>query len=571
MNEGSSSVVTATADGPPTDRVRELLDLFGVPDACAAGLLCDRHPADSVAFTVVEKDLTATDLTYGELRRDSARFAAALADLEVGPGDAVATLMGKSADLVVALLGIWRRGAVHVPLFTAFAPSAVALRLGASGAKAVVVEADQRGKLAPSEDIPADRPWRTVVAGGAPEGAELSFGELLSRYSGDEPQGRPVATGAEAPLILLFTSGTTGAPKGVPIPVKALASFQAYLEFGLDVRDDDVFWNAADPGWAYGLYYAILGPLAAGRRSLLLHAGFSPALTWQVMRDFGVTNFAAAPTVYRSLRAATDPVPDGLRLRRASSAGEPLTPEVVGWSEQALGVAVRDHYGQTEHGMVVAAAWADGVRTPVPPGSMGRPLPGWSAEVLYEERDEPAPPGTLGRVALSVTDSPLLWFSGYADAPEKTAERFTADGRWYLTGDAGLRDDSGCFFFSSRDDDVIIMAGYRIGPFDVESVLVQHESVLEAAVIGVPDALRGEVLEAYVVLRPGTPPDEDLVTELQELVKRRFAAHAYPRAVHFTDQLPKTPSGKIQRFLLRRQRAQATDRPQTGPTRETNS
>ncbi|MGQ4360870.1 AMP-binding protein [Streptomyces sp. SAS_272] len=571
MNEGPDPVVTATAGGSPEDRVRELLGLVGAPDACAAELLCDRHPADSVAFTVVEKDLTSTDLTYGALRRDSARFAAALADLGVERGDAVATLMGKSADLVVALLGIWRRGAVHVPLFTAFAPSAVALRLGASGAKAVVVDADQRGKLAPGEDMPADQPWLSVVAGGAPEGAELSFGELLSRYSGDEPQGRPASTGADAPLVLLFTSGTTGAPKGVPVPVKALASFQAYLEFGLDVRENDVFWNAADPGWAYGLYYAILGPLAAGRRSLLLHAGFSPALTWQVMAAFGVTNFAAAPTVYRSLRAATDPVPEGVRLRRASSAGEPLTPEVVEWSEKALGVAVRDHYGQTEHGMVVAAAWADAVRTPVPPGSMGRPLPGWSAEVLYEERDEPAPPGTLGRVALSVPDSPLLWFTGYLDAPEKTAERFTADGRWCLTGDAGSRDRNGCFSFSSRDDDVIIMAGYRIGPFDVESVLVQHERVLEAAVIGVPDTLRGEVLEAYVVLRPGTPPGEDLVTELQQLVKRRFAAHAYPRAVHFTDQLPKTPSGKIQRFLLRRQRAQTTGRPLPDPTRKANS
>lgn len=580
MNERSASVVTAGVDGPPAGRVRELLGLFGAPDACAAELLCDRHPADAVAFTVVEEDLTATELTYADLRRDSARFAAALADLGIGPGDAVATLMGKSADLVVALLGIWRRGAVHVPLFTAFAPSAVALRLGASAAKAVVVDADQRGKLAPGEDMPADRPWLTVVAGGAPEGAELSFGELLARYSGDEPQGRPVATGADAPLVLLFTSGTTGAPKGVPVPVRALASFQAYLEFGLDVREDDVFWNAADPGWAYGLYYAILGPLAAGRRSLLLHAGFSPALTWQVMAAFEVTNFTAAPTVYRSLRAASDPVPDGLRLRRASSAGEPLTPEVVSWSEQALGVAVRDHYGQTEHGMIITAAWADAVRTPVPPGSMGRPLPGWSAEVLYEERDEPAPPGTLGRVALSVPDSPLLWFTGYTGAPEKTAERFSGDGRWYLTGDAGLRDENGCFFFSSRDDDVIIMAGYRIGPFDVESVLVQHDSVLEAAVIGAPDTLRGEVLEVYVVLRPGTPPGEDLVTELQQLVKRKFAAHAYPRAVHFTDQLPKTPSGKVQRFLLRRKRAQGTGLPlnaptgstaPTGPTGETNS
>lgn len=537
-----------------TERLQELLALFDSPDACAAELLCDRHPADQVAFTVVEADLSTRDLTYGQLRRDSARFAAALAGLGVAPGDKVAVLMGKSAELVVALLGIWRRGAVHVPLFTAFAPPAIALRLEASAAKTVVVDAGQRGKLAPGEDIPADAPWQIVVAGGEPGTGELSFDRLLGSYSGDEPEGRAIARGGGGTLVQLFTSGTTGTPKGVPVPIKALASFQIYLEYGLDVRPDDVFWNAADPGWAYGLYYAILGPLAAGTRSLLLRSGFSPALTWQVMRELGVTNFAAAPTVYRTLRSAPELSPDGLRLRTASSAGEPLTPEVITWAQQTFGIALRDHYGQTEHGMVIVNGWADEIRSAVRPGSMGKPLPGWAAEVLHDDRDEPAPAGTAGRVAIGVADSPLMWFSGYSDAPEKTAERFTDDGQWYLTGDAGTRDEDGCFFFSARDDDVIIMAGYRIGPFDVESVLLQHDLVIDAAAVGVPDALRGEVIEAFVVLRPGTVGDEALVTELQQLVKRRFAAHAHPRVIHFTDRLPKTPSGKIQRFVLREQR-----------------
>jgi acetyl-CoA synthetase len=506
-----------------------------------------------VAFTVVEDDLSTRRLTYGELRRDSARFAAALAGLGVGPGDAVAVLMGKSAELVVALLGIWRRGAVHVPLFTAFAPPAIALRLAASRAKLVVADAAQRGKLAPGPDLPADRPWRTVVVGAEPAGEELSFAELTARHTGDEPEGRPVAVGPDGLLVKLFTSGTTGTPKAVPVPLRALAAFHAYLEFGLDVRPDDVFWNAADPGWAYGLYYAILGPLAAGVPGLLLHAGFSPGLTWQVMERLGVTNFTAAPTVYRSLQG--EPVPPGVRLRRASSAGEPLTPDVVAWSERELGVAVRDHYGQTEHGMVIANGWADEVRTPVVPGSMGRPLPGWSAAVLDDERDEPAPAGVLGQVAIRVDASPLLWFTGYADAPERTAERFTADGRWYLTGDAATQDGEGRFRFSARDDDVIIMAGYRIGPFEVESVLAEHDAVAESAVVGVPDRLRGEILEAFVVLRPGAAPGPDLVRDLQLLVKARYSAHAYPRTVHFVTELPKTPSGKIQRYLLRERRS----------------
>ncbi|MFC7447194.1 AMP-binding protein [Rhodococcus daqingensis] len=535
-----------------TSRVRELLEQYDTPEACAADLLCDRHPDTDVAFTVIEGDLTSRDLSYGELRAESTKFAAALAELGVEPGDCVATLMGKSAELVVALLGIWRRGAVHVPLFTAFASPAIAFRLGSSGAKFVVSDQNQLAKLAPGEDIPADAPWRVIVAAGEPESDDqLRFADLLAAHTAGDPEGAAVAVGGNGPMVQLFTSGTTGTPKGVPVPVRALASFHAYQEFGLDVRRDDVFWNAADPGWAYGLYYALLGPLAAGTRSLLLHSGFSAPLTWQIIEKFGVTNFAAAPTVYRSLRADTSPVPQGLALRRASSAGEPLTPDVVAWSQSTLGVEVRDHYGQTEHGMFIVNAWADGLREGVRPGSMGRPLPGWNCAVLLDDADEVAPAGTQGRVAIDTLGSPLMWFTGYVDAPEKTAQRFTADGRWYITGDAGKTDEDGHFFFSSRDDDVIIMAGYRIGPFDVESVLVMHEQVIEAAVVGMPDELRGEVLEAFVVLRDGIEGTDELEAELQTLVKKKFAAHAYPRTVHFVPSLPKTPSGKVQRYILR--------------------
>ncbi|MCC3329791.1 AMP-binding protein [Nocardia abscessus] len=535
----------------PNQRVRELLDCYDRGDASAADLLCDRHPADGIAFTIVEADLSSTDLTYGELRERSARCAAALAELGVEPGDRVATLMAKSADLVVALLGIWRRGAVHVPLFTAFASPAIALRLHASRASLVIADADQAAKLAPGPDLPADPPWRLIVAGAEVPQGTLAMNDLLDSHSATHPHARPVAVGGDGLLVQLFTSGTTGTPKGVPIPLRALASFHAYQEFALDVRPDDVFWNAADPGWAYGLYYAILAPLATGTRSILLHAGFSAPLTWQVLETFGVTNFAAAPTVYRALRADSTTPPVHSRLRRASSAGEPLTPEVVAWSVEYLGVAVRDHYGQTEHGMVICNAWHEDLDTETPAGSMGRSLPGWTCAVLADDADVVAPTGELGRVAIDTERSPLLWFRGYLDAPDRTASRYTADGRWYLTGDAGSQDADGFFRFSSRDDDVIIMAGYRIGPFEVESVLVLHERVAEAAVVGMPDELRGEVLEAFVVLREGASGGTDLEAELQNLVKKKFAAHAYPRKVHFVPSLPKTPSGKVQRFVLR--------------------
>ncbi|OZG29858.1 AMP-dependent synthetase [Williamsia sp. 1138] len=537
-----------------TDRVGELLAQYDRPDASAADLLCDRHPADAVAFTVIETDaagdLVSLDLTYGHLREQSTRFAAALAGLGVEPGDRVATLMSKSADLVVAALGIWRRGAVYVPLFTAFAPGAIAFRLQAGGAKLVISDLDQLPKLAAGEDMPADAPWRVIAAGRSAD-HDLELPTLIDAHEADDPAGVAATVGGDGLLVELFTSGTTGTPKGVPVPVRALASFHAYQEFGLDVRPDDVFWNAADPGWAYGLYYALLGPMAAGTRSLFLHAGFSPALTWRVLDEFGVTNFAAAPTVYRALRAGDGPVPE-IKLRRASSAGEPLTPDVVSWSADTLGVAVRDHYGQTEHGMFIVNAWHDELRTEVPAGSMGRSLPGWSSVVLQENSDEQAVTGAVGRVAIDTASSPLRWFFAYVDAPEKTAERYSEDGRWYLTGDSGAVDADGFFYFSSRDDDVIIMAGYRIGPFDVESVLVMHDDVVEAAVVGKADELRGEVLEAYVVLRNSAVGSAELEAELQQLVKKKFAAHAYPRTVHFIDALPKTPSGKVQRFLLRK-------------------
>ncbi|HVV12149.1 AMP-binding protein [Amycolatopsis sp.] len=533
----------------PVAHVHDLVQLYGSPESSVAGLLCDRYPAEAVAYTVVEPDLSATVLTYGRLRADSERFAAALAGLGVRPGDRVATLMGKSAGYLVALLGIWRLGAVHVPLFTAFAPPAIALRLTGSGAKVVLCDEAQRPKLAPGEEMPADPPWRIVVAGG--QAPDLDFDELLAAQ---EPGFPAAALGGEAPIVHIHTSGTTGRPKGVVVPAVAIAGFRAYVEYGIGLRDDDVYWCAADPGWAYGLYFGILGSLSVGVPSMLLHAGFSAELTWQVLKRFGVTNFTAAPTVYRSLRASGTPAPGGLRLRSASSAGEPLTPEVNDWAVGALGVPVHDHYGQTEAGMLINNHHHPRLHRPLRPGSMGQAAPGWSVRVLYDDRDQVAPAGTLGRIAVDTRTSPLAWFTGYQDAPDKSSAKFTADGRWYLTGDAGMVRADGYFQFSSRDDDVIIMAGYRIGPFEVESVLATHPEVVESAVIAAPDDVRGEVLEAYVVPRDMRLAGETLVAELQQLVKTKFAAHAYPRAVHFTEALPKTPSGKIQRFLLRDRR-----------------
>lgn len=534
----------------PFVRVHELVARYSAPDLCVAQVLCDAHPSDAVAYTVVERDLSARHLTYGELRMLSETFAEALASRGIGPGDRVATLMGKSVDYLVTLLGIWRLGAVHVPLFTAFAPPAIALRVHGSAAKAIVCDAVQRPKLASDELAGGDR-LVIVSQPSAEHPGDLVFADLMAEHG----PGRPAATlGSDAPIIQIYTSGTTGAPKGVVVPARALAGFHAYAEFALHLTEQDLYWCAADPGWAYGLYFGILAALTTGTTSLLVNAQFSPEHSWQVLERFPVTNLTAAPTVYRSLRAKADRAPAGLKLRCASSAGEPLTPEVNEWAVGALGVPVHDHYGQTEAGMLVNNHHHPHLAAPIRDGSMGRPMPGWHVVVLRSDADEPTEPGTVGRIAVEVAASPLAWFTGYLNDPVKSREKFTADGRWYLTGDTGYMDNDGYVYFSSRDDDVIIMAGYRIGPFEVESVLATHPAVAECAVIAVPDQIRGEVLEAYVVPRDTGAVTPSLGQELAQHVKTRYAAHAYPRAVHFVPELPKTPSGKIQRYVLRQRR-----------------
>ncbi len=530
-------------------RIAELLNQYSGDQVCAAELLCDKHEPARRAFRIVDTTLEATELSYGELRQASERFAAALYKLGVRPGDRVATLMGKGLEYLVALVGIWRLGAVHVPLFTAFAPPQIEFRLTGSRAKVVICDDAQLPKLEAGGVMPADPAWQ-IIKTGSPSSDLPCFDDLL----GQESAGfKPYAGGASHPLIQLYTSGTTGTPKGVVMPVKSLASFHAYMEFGLDVRSDDVFWSAADPGWAYGLFTAIFGALTTGVNSILFAGGFSPEATFSTLSRYGVTNFTAAPTVYRALKASDVPLPQDLKLRCASSAGEPLTPDVNMWAENALGVTVHDHYGQTEMGMLVNNHHHASLKRPVRDGSMGVSLPGFTAQVLKPDTDEIARPGETGRLAIDLHNSPLAWFDGYVDLPDKTSAKFAAGRRWYITGDIAEMDADGFVHFSSRDDDVIIMAGYRIGPFEIESTLSKHPSVVESAAVARPDEVRGEVLEAFVVLQGGYQPSDELTRELQAFVKENFAAHAYPRRIHYAKALPKTPSGKIQRFRLRKQ------------------
>ncbi|MFF2486149.1 AMP-binding protein [Microbacterium sp. NPDC058062] len=522
--------------------------------ASAAWILCDRHDPSTVAYRVVDEDLLR-EVTYGELREDSSRLAAALKDLGVGPGTRVATLLGKGPELITTMVATWRLGAVYVPLFTAFASPAIAYRLRTAGAEVVVTDAAQRPKLTTDDGLPLGE-WKVVVVGDdVLASSDIPYRELTDRAPSTFVE--PYPQGPDGAFVHIFTSGTTGSPKGVIHPLRHIATWHSYLTHGLGVTADDVYWCAADPGWAYGLYSGVVSPLAAGVGTILQTGSFEPRRAWSLITRMGVTNLTAAPTVYRAIRNAYPAVPAPTVLRRLSSAGEPLTPEVNEWAEKELALMVHDHFGQTEVGMVFANHHHPELSRPIVAGSMGHPLPGWSATILAEDGDEELPAGEVGRVALDAS-SPAMTFRSYQD-PSKTSSRFAADGRYYLLGDLGSKDEAGAFRFSARDDDVIIMAGYRIGPFEVESVLSTHPAVAESAAVAAPDAERGEVLEAFVVLRDGYVSGPELASDIQAFVKRNYAAHAYPRTVHFVTELPKTPSGKIQRFVLRQRRRDEYD------------
>ena len=368
--------------------------------------------------------------------------------------------------------------------------------------------------------------------------------------------------GGDDPFLILFTSGTTGPAKGVTVPLKALLSFFVYTRWGLDLRVEDAYWNIADPGWAYGLYYAVIGPLLLGHATTLYDGPFTADSTYHVIRKYGITNLAGAPTAYRLLIAAGAQAAESIKgqLRVASSAGETLNPEVIRWFARTLDCPIHDHYGQTEVGMVLCNH--HGLAHPVHPGSAGLAMPGFRLAVVDDDGRE-LPAGTPGILAVDRKRSPLFWFPGYWRQPTTNWV-----GDYHLTGDTVELNADGSISFVGRSDDIITSSGYRIGPYDVESALIEHPAVAEAAVVGQPDPQRTELVKAFVVLRPGFEPTPALAEELQNLVKTRLAAHAYPREIEFIAEIPKTPSGKIQRFILRNQEvekaraAEALQKPQ---------
>ncbi|MCE8020095.1 AMP-binding protein [Halomonas sp. MCCC 1A11036] len=533
------------------DEVIGRLDDHGDGKFNAYESCCGRHlrAGRGEVSALVHEDAqgNVSRLTYAELEVKSARLAGWFAERGLGVGDRIACMLPRSPELLVAVLATWRIGAVYQPLFTAFGPDAVDYRLGRADTKLVITDHANRFKFDGLSQCPP-----VLAVGGPSEGhaADLDWSEALAHAP---IQATPPRLSPEAPFLQMFTSGTVGKPKGVAVPLSGMPAFALYMELAIDLRESDRFWNMADPGWAYGLYYAIAGPLLLGVTTHFCEAGFSAEGALAFMQRHRITNFAAAPTAYRLMKASGlfDSAHESLELRVASSAGEPLNTEVVTWVERSLGCPVMDHYGQTETGMTCCNHHA--LEHPKHVGAMGVPMPGYRLAILDAEYNE-LPPGEPGVLAVDIERSPAHFFQGYT-----WQEKHPFAKGYYLTGDVVIRNEDGTFQFAGRDDDIITTAGYRVGPTDVENTVLTHPAVAESAAVGQPDEIRGEIIKSYVVLREGFEASDELAEEIRQRVRERLSTHAFPRVIEFVDALPKTPSGKIQRFKLRADAAEKAE------------
>lgn len=494
------------------------------------------------------------DITYAELADASNRFAAALAALGVEPGDRVFACSGRVPELYVAALGTFKLSAVFAPLFSAFGPEPLCQRLALGAGKVLVTTPGlYRRKIAPLRDRLPDLEHVLLVGDDAEDadGGVRALAPLLAAQSGlwEIPPTDP-----QTPALLHFTSGTTGTPKGAVHVHEAVVAHHATGTLALDLHADDIFWCTADPGWVTGTSYGIISPLTHGLTLIVDEGEFEAERWYGILERERVSVWYTAPTAIRMLmRTGADMAHeyDLSALRFIASVGEPLNPEAVLWGLNTLGLPIHDNWWQTETGGIMVANYA---AMDVKPGSMGRPLPGVDATVLARDANghvkrpvEVCEPGVEGELALRAPWPSM--FRGYINAPDRY-ERCFVDG-WYLTGDLVRRDAEGYFWFVGRGDDVIKTSGHLIGPFEVESVLLEHPAVAEAGVIGVPDPVAGEVIKAFVLLAPGIPESDALRRELVAHSRRRLGAAVAPREIAFAASLPHTRSGKIMRRLLR--------------------
>jgi acetyl-CoA synthetase len=517
----------------------------------------DRHLVDGRGQVAAlrfadESGVTAT-LTYEELASATNRFANVLSGLGVVKGDCVMSLLSRQPEQYVTALGTMKHAAVFSPLFASFGPGPIEDRLRLGRCRVLVTtSALYRRKVAAIRSSLPDLQHVLAVGTEHAEGT-LSFDSLVASASST----RDMPTTSPADVALLhFTSGTTGRPKGAVHVHEAVVGHRATAEGTLGIRPGDVFWCTADPGWVTGTSYGIIAPLTIGATVVSYSGEFDAKAWYRVLEEQRVEVWYTAPTALRMLARYGTELPrrhDLAALRHIASVGEALNPEVVSWSVEAYGRPVHDTWWQTETGAIMISN-RPGIA--IRPGSMGRPVPGITAAPLMRGADgradvthgrvRVAPPGETGELALR-SPWPSM-FRGYLDEPDRYHDCF-ADG-WYLSGDLGRVDADGYFWFVGRADDVIKSAGHLVGPFEVESALMEHAAVLEAGVIGKPDPVAGEIVKAFVTVRPGFEPDERLRDQLVAFGRRRLGGLA-PREITFDQHLPHTSSGKVMRRLLK--------------------
>ncbi len=492
------------------------------------------------------KDGRQETYSYADMTRLSNRFANVLHGLGVQKGDRVFVFMDRIPELYAAVFGTLKAGCIIGPLFAAFGPDAIRDRLQNSEAVALVTQPHLLPKvLEIRAELPALKHLIIADHRSAPEvgEGELSWNELMDGASDDF---EVVQTGPEDPAVMHYTSGTTGKPKGAVHVHKAVLGHYATGKYVLDFHDDDIYWCTADPGWVTGTSYGMFAPCTNGVTSVIYEGGFSASKWYDVIQRYKVTVWYTAPTAIRMLMKAGEEIPkryDLSTLRYTMSVGEPLNPEAVVWGEKAIGLPFHDNWWQTETGSIMIANYP---AMPIKPGSMGRPMPGINPGIIDEKGNE-LPPGTEGDLA--VRPGWPSMFRTYWRREELYNSCFRNG--WYVTGDQAKMDDEGYFWFVGRKDDVINTAGHLVGPFEVESALIEHPAVAEAGVIGKPDKLAMEIVKAFVSLKEGHEPTDKLRREIMGFARGKLGPGVAPREIDFIDSLPKTRSGKIMRRLLK--------------------
>ena len=504
-----------------------------------------------LAMLWVDEDGSEARYTFADMKRQSNRFANVLKGLGLGKGDGVMIVLPRLPEWHMMLVGIMKIGAVPMPGTVLLTAKDYEYRINAADAKAVIVDAANTAKV---DEIRANCPTlqHCIVLGGARPGW-LDYGAAMAEADDACSAAKADVTYKDDPSMIYFTSGTTGGPKMV---LHTQASYPlAHVITGrywLDLQPDDLHWNLSDNGWAKAAYSSLFGPWVMGAAVFIQNATgrFVASEALELLQQYGVNTFCAPPTAYRMMVLEDLQQYDLSKLRHCVGAGEPLNPEVIEAWRAGTGMTIYDGYGQTETVLLVGNYSCMDVK----PGSMGKPTPGFDVQIVDAHSGDILPAGQEGDIAVRVKpERPVGLFVEYWRNPEATGNSFVGD--WYLTGDRGVRDEDGYFWFVGRADDVIISAGYRIGPFEVESALIEHEAVMESAVVASPDEMRGAVVKAFVILAPGHEASSELAVALQDHVKDLTAPYKYPREVEFVTELPKTISGKIRRVELREREA----------------